>query len=700
MMRKVYQIEGLDCANCAREVEEYLNKNEAIEKAVIDFMGKKIFITFKNEELSMEAISTLIADVEDGVTLLDPSNKKEEKDGEEESEKGFMKGNEIKIIRLVVSSVLLAFAYFWYQLPFVAQIIIYVVSYLSAGYDVVLSMFKGFTKKRFFTEYSLMTVATIGALCIQEFPEAVLVMILYQIGELLQDAAVDHSRNQIKNALEIRPKEAMVYRDNTWVTVAPEDLKIGEKVEVKVGEIIPADGKILEGNGTVDMAHITGESVPVTVQQEENLYSGSILVSGHIFMEVQKSYADSTVSKILELLESSSEKKGKAEKFVSKFASIYTPIVFLVALLVAVIFPIFGTPFSKSIYNALIFLVVSCPCAIVISVPLTSFVGMGELAHRGIIVKGSNYLDLLRSAKTIVCDKTGTLTKGKLAVEKIVSPSLDEKELLEYVAYAESISNHPIAKAIVEAYGKEVDNQQISDAQEILGKGVHIAYKNHIVEVGNPKLVKVDEIAKEPGSIVYVSVDGEYKGYIVLKDQLKDNAIEFVKEAHTMNMKVEMLSGDKKEYAELVANQLGLDDFKGELLPEEKVSSLEKVLEAKENQPVLYMGDGVNDAPSIMRADVGVAMGAVGSEAAIEAADMVIMNDDLKSVITSCKIAKKVYRTSIFNIAFALTIKFVVYVLALFNISSMWMALLADVGVTLLLIFHSLFLSNRLKKIK
>ena len=699
MMRKVYQIEGLDCANCAREVEEYLNKNEAIEKAVIDFMGKKIFITFKNEELSMEAISTLIADVEDGVTLLDPS-KKEEKDGEEESEKGFMKENEIKIIRLVISSVLLAFAYFWYQLPFVAQIIIYVVSYLSAGYDVVLSMFKGFAKKRFFTEYSLMTVATIGALCIQEFPEAVLVMILYQIGELLQDAAVDHSRNQIKNALEIRPKEAMVYRDNTWLTVAPEDLKIGEKVEVKVGEIIPADGKILEGNGTVDMAHITGESVPVIVQQEENLYSGSILVSGHIFMEVQKSYADSTVSKILELLESSSEKKGKAEKFVSKFASIYTPIVFLVALLVAVIFPIFGTPFSKSIYNALIFLVVSCPCAIVISVPLTSFVGMGELAHRGIIVKGSNYLDLLRSAKTIVCDKTGTLTKGKLAVEKIVSPSLDEKELLEYVAYAESISNHPIAKAIVEAYGKEVDNQKISDAQEILGKGVHIAYKNHIVEVGNPKLVKVDEIAKEPGSIVYVSVDGEYKGYIVLKDQLKDNAIEFVKEAHTMNMKVEMLSGDKKEYAELVANQLGLDDFKGELLPEEKVSSLEKVLEVKENQPVLYMGDGVNDAPSIMRADVGVAMGAVGSEAAIEAADMVIMNDDLKSVITSCKIAKKVYRTSIFNIAFALTIKFVVYVLALFNISSMWMALLADVGVTLLLIFHSLFLSNRLKKIK
>lgn len=698
-MRKVYQIEGLDCANCAREVEEYLNKNEAIEKAVIDFMGKKLFITFKNEELSMEAISALIADVEDGVTLLD-SSKKEEKGEEEKPEKGFMKENEIKIIRLVVSSVLLAFAYFWYQLPFVAQIIIYVASYLLAGYDVVLSMFKGFTKKRFFTEYSLMTVATIGALCIQEFPEAVLVMILYQIGELLQDAAVDHSRNQIKNALEIRPKEAMVYRDNTWVTVAPEDLKIGEKVEVKVGEIIPADGKILEGNGTVDMAHITGESVPVTVQQEENLYSGSILVSGHIFMEVQKSYADSTVSKILELLESSSEKKGKAEKFVSKFASIYTPIVFLVALLVAVIFPIFGTPFSKSIYNALIFLVVSCPCAIVISVPLTSFVGMGELAHRGIIVKGSNYLDLLRSAKTIVCDKTGTLTKGKLAVEKIVSPSLDEKELLEYVAYAESISNHPIAKAIVEAYGKEVDNQQISDAQEILGKGVHIAYKNHIVEVGNPKLVKVDEIAKEPGSIVYVSVDGEYKGYIVLKDQLKDNAIEFVKEAHTMNMKVEMLSGDKKEYAELVADQLGLDDFKGELLPEEKVSSLEKVLEVKENQPVLYMGDGVNDAPSIMRADVGVAMGAVGSEAAIEAADMVIMNDDLKSVITSCKIAKKVYRTSIFNIAFALTIKFVVYVLALFNISSMWMALLADVGVTLLLIFHSLFLSNRLKKIK
>ncbi len=696
MMRKVYQIEGLDCANCAREVEEYLNKNEAIEKAVIDFMGKKIFITFKNEELSMEAISTLIADVEDGVTLLDPS-KKEEKGGEEESEKGFMKENEIKIIRLVVSSVLLAFAYFWYQLPFVAQIIIYVVSYLSAGYDVVLSMFKGFAKKRFFTEYSLMTVATIGALCIQEFPEAVLVMILYQIGELLQDAAVDHSRNQIKNALEIRPKEAMVYRDNTWLTVAPEDLKIGEKVEVKVGEIIPADGKILEGNGTVDMAHITGESVPVTVQQEENLYSGSILVSGHIFMEVQKSYADSTVSKILELLESSSEKKGKAEKFVSKFASIYTPIVFLVALLVAVIFPIFGTPFSKSIYNALIFLVVSCPCAIVISVPLTSFVGMGELAHRGIIVKGSNYLDLLRSAKTIVCDKTGTLTKGKLAVEKIVSPSLDEKELLEYVAYAESISNHPIAKAIVEAYGKEVDNQQISDAQEILGKGVHIAYKNHIVEVGNPKLVKVDEIAKEPGSIVYVSVDGEYKGYIVLKDQLKDNAIEFVKEAHTMNMKVEMLSGDKKEYAELVADQLGLDDFKGELLPEEKVSSLEKVLEVKENQPVLYMGDGVNDAPTLKRADIGISMGNVGTDASIEASDVVLMNDDVDKIPLAIDISKYTKYIIKQNLVFAIVVKLAILLLSVFGYANMWLAVFADTGVTLLTILNTLRIIKRFK---
>lgn len=698
-MRKVYNIEGLDCANCAREVEEYLNKNEAIEKAVIDFMGKKLFITFKNEELSIESISSLIADVEDGVTLSDPS-KVEKTEEKKEKEKSFLQENEIKIIRLVASSVLLAFAYFWYSLPFALQITIYVISYLLAGYDVVFSMLKGFKKKRFFTEYSLMTVATIGALCIQEFPEAVLVMILYQIGELLQDAAVDHSRNQIKNALEIRPKEATVYRDETWVTVAPEDLKIGEKVEIKVGEIIPADGRVIEGNGSVDMAHITGESVPVTVQENEALYSGSILLSGHIFMEVGKIYADSTVSKILELLESSSEKKGKAEKFVSKFASIYTPIVFLVALLVALIYPLFGAPFSKSIYNALIFLVVSCPCAIVISVPLTSFVGMGELAKRGIIVKGSNYLDLLRATKTIVCDKTGTLTKGKLAVEKIVSFAQNEEELLEYVAYAESISNHPIAKAIVEAYGKEVDGNKISDSQEILGKGVRISYQNHVIEVGNAKLVKVDQVVKEPGSVVYVAIDNQYTGYIVLKDQLKENAMEFVKEAHAMNIRVQMLSGDKKEYAELVAKQLGLDDFKGELLPEEKVSSLEKVLENKENQPVLYMGDGVNDAPSIMRADVGVAMGAVGSEAAIEAADMVIMNDDLSSVITSCKIANKVYRTSVFNIVFALTIKLIVYVLALCNISSMWMALLADVGVTLLLIFHSLFLSNRLKRVK
>lgn len=696
-MRKIYNIEGLDCANCAREVEEFLNKDEGIQKATIDFVGKKLFVTFEKEEYDIEKLSSLIAEVEDGVTLKDAS-KTSKKDDEEEEEESSHE-SEIKIIRLVVSSVLLAFAYFW-NMAFGIKLACYIVSYLLAGYDVVLSMFKGFTKKRFFTEYSLMTVATIGALCIQEFPEAVLVMILYQIGELLQDAAVDHSRKQIQGALEIRPKEATVLRNDTWISVAPDELRVGEKVEVKVGEIIPADGKLIEGNGTIDMAHITGESVPVTVNEGEELYSGSILLSGHLFMEVEKAYEDSTVSKILELLESSGEKKGKAEKFVTKFASIYTPIVFAVALLVACIFPIFNHSWKESIYNALIFLVVSCPCAIVISVPLTSFVGMGELAKRGIIVKGSNYLDLLRSTKTIVCDKTGTLTKGKLAVEKIVSEGQKEEDLLAYVAYAESISNHPIAKAIVDAYGKEIESDKISDAQEILGKGVHISYEGHVIEVGNTKLVAVKEEAKDEGSIVYVSIDGKYAGYLVLKDQIKENAALFVKQAHDNKIKVVMLSGDKKNYAKMVAETLNLDDYQAELLPEEKVTALEKILDSNENRPTLYMGDGVNDAPSIMRADVGVAMGAVGSEAAIEAADMVIMNDDVESVITSFRIADKVFRTSIFNICFALTIKLVVYILALCNISSMWIALLADVGVTLLLIFHSLFLSRRLKKVK
>lgn len=694
-MKKIYRIQGLDCPNCAREVEEFLNTDERIEKAVIDFMGKKLFVTYRKEEYEKEELEKKILSVEDGITLeeyqMTASSQTETK------KNPFYRTMEFQIIRLVVASVLLAFAYFW-EMKAGLKLAFYILAYLIAGIEVIFQMIKGFTKKQIFTEYTLMTVATIGAMAIQEYPEAILVMILYQIGELLQDASVDKSRKSIQSTIALRPKIAHRVHEEDIETITPEQLQIDDVIEIKIGEIVPVDGILEQGGGTLDMSSLTGESIPVSVEEGNEVLSGSILLSGYMRLRVQKTYQDSTVSKILELIEMNGEKKAKAEKFVTRFARIYTPIVFAVALCLAIIPPLFNQQWTEYIYKALTFLVVSCPCSIVISIPLAYYIGMGEMAKRGILIKGAHYMDILNQLKTVVTDKTGTLTKGQFSVIKIVTTSLSEEQVLEYAAYAESISHHPIALSIVKRYGKPIDPQKVTMAAEMAGQGVEVMYDGKRICVGNASICPGHQAEQEIGTIAYMTIDGQYEGYLLLADEIKEGSQAFIDALHQYRIQSIMLTGDKKTYAAHVAEQLHVDHYYAECMPEDKVKKLEEILADSKNQKVLFVGDGVNDAPCIIRADIGVAMGAMGSEAAIEASDMVIMNDDLRKVLSAIRISHVTRNTSLFNLCAALTAKFVVYILALCNISSMWIALLADVGVTLLLIANSIYMKTRLKR--
>lgn len=692
-MRKIFIIEGLDCPNCAKMVENHLNTREEIEKATIDFMGGKLFVVFK-DEISIEELEKTISEVEDGVSL---KNINDESKNHKNSH-SHVSSLEKTILRLVFSSIILAFAYFW-DLSNTTRLILYIFSYLIAGYDVLLKMIKGIFKKEIFTEFTLMSVATIGALILGEYLEAVAIMILYQIGEMLQDAAVDKSRNMIKDTIDLRPQKASLIKENgSLISVEATLLEVGDIIDIKVGEKIPTDSILMNGEGTIDVSSLTGESLPVKVNINDELLSGTTLVSGHLTARVIKKYKDSTASKILELIETNGEKKSKAEKFVTKFASVYTPIIFLFALIIGIIIPLINGKWDEYIYKALVLLAASCPCSIIISVPLAYFVGMGELASVGVIVKGANYLDVLKDTKSIVTDKTGTLTKGKFDVVKFET-KIDEKEFIKCVVHAESISNHPFAFSIINYFDKPIDHNLISEKEEIPGLGVKVTYDGKKVVVGGSKLVKTaTKIKINAASVVYVEIDNEYVGYIVLKDEIKDTSYNFMEEAHKNNYVVSMLSGDTKDYAMEVANELNIDEVYAELLPAEKVQTLESILGDKERKNVIYIGDGINDAPSLARADVGIAMGAIGSDSAIETADIVIMSDNLMNVITTIDASKKTYYTSIFNIIFSVSFKLLVYILTLLNYSSMWIALLADVGVTLLLVLNSLRLKKRIKK--
>lgn len=603
--------------------------------------------------------------------------------------------------RIILSRIVLAILLFITAMLFTHSTILKCtvlgMAYLIAGYDIIFKALKNIIKGQVFDENFLMGIATLGAIGIKEYPEAVMVMVLYQIGEYLQDKAVEKSQNSITELMDIRPDYANIEKDGDLTKISPYEVKIGDTIIVKTGEKIPLDGIIIDGTATLDTSALTGESRPREVKIGDEAISGCINTNGLLKIRVTKEYGQSTVSKILDLVENASSKKTKTENFITKFAKIYTPVVVLAALFLAILPPlIFGSNFSVWINRALTFLVISCPCALVISVPLGFFAGIGGASKCGILVKGSSYLELLSKPETIVFDKTGTLTQGCFKVVKIVQQEgTTKEELLELTAYAESYSNHPIALSIKKAYDKSIDKNRISEISEIAGNGVRAEINGCSILVGNENLLKNHNIsyqkANETGTIVYTAKNSKFLGYIVISDKLKEDAQKAIIELKKLKLQTAMLTGDTEESGLAVAKELNIDKAYTQLLPIDKVDKIEDIIEQKtKNKSVIFVGDGINDAPVLTRADVGIAMGGLGSDAAIEAADVVIMDDKPTKVATAIKIAKQTLMIVKENIAFALGIKVLFLILGAFGFVTMWGAVFADVGVTLIAVLNSL----------
>lgn len=603
--------------------------------------------------------------------------------------------------RIILSRIVLAILLFITAMLFTHSTILKCtvlgMAYLIAGYDIIFKALKNIIKGQVFDENFLMGIATLGAIGIKEYPEAVMVMVLYQIGEYLQDKAVEKSQNSITELMDIRPDYANIEKNGDLTKISPYEVNIGDTIIVKTGEKIPLDGIIIDGTATLDTSALTGESRPREVKIGDEAISGCINTNGLLKIRVTKEYGQSTVSKILDLVENASSKKTKTENFITKFAKIYTPVVVLAALFLAILPPlIFGSNFSVWINRALTFLVISCPCALVISVPLGFFAGIGGASKCGILVKGSSYLELLSKPETIVFDKTGTLTQGCFKVVKIVQQEdTTKEELLELTAYAESYSNHPIALSIKKAYDKNIDKNRISEISEIAGNGVRAEINGCSILVGNENLLKNHNIsyqkANETGTIVYTAKNSKFLGYIVISDELKEDAQKAIMELKKLKLQTVMLTGDTEDSGLTVAKELNIDKAYTQLLPIDKVDKIEDIIEQKtKTKSVIFVGDGINDAPVLTRADVGIAMGGLGSDAAIEAADVVIMDDKPTKVATAIKIAKQTLTIVKENIAFALGIKVLFLILGAFGFVTMWGAVFADVGVTLIAVLNSL----------
>ena len=575
---------------------------------------------------------------------------------------------------------------------------IYIISYLIVGLDVLIEAIKNIFKGEVFDENFLMTIATIGAFAIGEYPEAVAVMLFYQVGEMFQSYAVDKSRKSIASLMDIRPDFANIKKNGSIEKVSPDKINIGDIIIVKPGEKVPLDGTIVDGNSMLDTSTLTGESVPREVSIGDEVLSGSINQNGLIEIKVTKNFGESTVSKILDLVENASSKKSKSENFISKFAKYYTPIVVVIAVLLAIIPPIIfkETEFIQWLYRALTFLVVSCPCALVISIPLGFFGGIGGASKLGVLVKGSNYLEALSKTEVVVFDKTGTLTEGVFEVQKVNSVDITKEDLIKCAAYAESFSNHPIANSLKKAYGKDIDNKKISETHELSGLGVNAVVDGKEVFVGNEKLMQEKNIeyikCNEIGTILYVAINNQFKGTIIISDKIKADAKETIEKLKKNNVKkIVMLTGDKKAVGESVAKELGLDEVYTELLPNNKVEKVEELMKSKSKKGKLaFVGDGINDAPVLAISDIGIAMGGLGSDAAIEAADVVLMTDEPSKVVDAIKISKKTLKIVKQNIIFAIAVKILVLILSAIGLSNMWQAVFADVGVSVLAILNAL----------
>jgi len=736
--KKKFELEGLACTNCAGKIEKEVNNLEDIEKVSLNFATSTITVEGEGADNSFENELQEIADrIEPGLTVKESRNRRKRanqksdhnqvhehnhEDGRvndhEEShghdrDHGVDDENSYLKKRFWPGTIIFALAIILFELPFLEvelgslsiylEWLLFGSSYLLIGGPVLKAAFKNIKRGQVFDENFLMSIATIGAFSIQEFPEGVAVMLFYMVGEIFQERAVDRSRRSIKKLMDIRPDYANLKLEDTTKEVDPEDVQIGDIIIIKPGEKVPLDGEVLEGSSMVDTSALTGESVPRKVETGDEILSGTINKDGLLTVEVTKEYGQSTVSKILELVENASAKKAPTEKFITKFARYYTPVVVYSALAIAVLPPLFlqGAAFADWFYRALIFLVISCPCALVVSIPLGFFGGIGRASRQGVLVKGGNYLEALNNVSQIVFDKTGTLTKGEFAVSKVESYNgFNNEQILTMAAYAESHSTHPIAKSIVEAFDQKIDNQRIKDYQEISGHGIKAVVDDKEILAGNIKLMNKNNIEYQEvdadGTIVYLAIENKYAGYITITDELKEDSIKAIKGLKELGIKqLTMLTGDREAVAGRVAQRLGLDNYYSELLPDQKVDEIEELLgRQKENDKLIFVGDGINDAPVLARSDIGVAMGGLGSDAAIEAADVVLMTDEPSKLITAINTARRTRKIVWQNIILALGVKGIVLIMGAVGLATMWGAVFADVGVALIAVFNAMRISR------
>ena len=711
-------LEGLNCANCARKIEEKVGKMEGVKESNLNFTTTTLNVKLERKVKEEHAINEIKKIVE----ALEPHVKVEKKvSGKTNVQRAKF---EVKPT-LIIGTILYLIAVIG-DFKGALALILFVASYLLIGGKVVLTAIKNIARGQLFDENFLMTVATIGAFSISEYPEAVAVMLFYEIGETIQGYAVNKSRSSISSLMDIRADYANIIIDGKEKKVSPETVKVEDIILVKPGEKIPLDGIVVEGESFVDTSALTGESVPRKIAVNDEILSGGINTNGVLKVKVTKKFGESTVSRILEMVENAANKKANTEKFITKFAKVYTPIVkqymddnnidkekdlpeyFVTAMTlnplerihmqgIAVVPSIFikDALFSTWLYRALVFLVVSCPCALVVSVPLGFFAGIGGASKKGVLVKGSNYLELLKDLETVVFDKTGTLTEGVFTVTEINTNNIQKEKLIEVAAMAESFSNHPIAISIIKEYGKEIDKEVIEEYEEIAGHGIKAVINNEEVLIGNAKLMNQFNISYNEvdsiGTVVYCAINGEFKGSIVISDKIKENADEALINLKAAGVKkTVMLTGDNKKTAEKVGEKVNIDEVHSELLPLGKVKEVEKLLKASnKNGRLAFVGDGVNDAPVLARADIGIAMGGIGSDAAIEAADVVLMKDDINALVDAINVSKKTNKILWQNIIFALGVKVIVMVLGTFGIANMWTAVFADVGVTIIAIINS-----------
>ncbi len=689
-------LEGLNCANCAAKIEKGVNEIEGVSSAKLNFITKVLTIELN----SPEKIQNIVKKTEAIVYKYEPDVKVLEGNSKKAATRGHLINDDMKesMFKIAASAVIFASAQIL-KLPFWGELTLFFLSYLLVGSKVLIRAIKNILKGQVFDENFLMSIATIGAFAVGQFPEGVAVMLFYQVGELFQDMAVSRSRRSIVDLMDIRADYANLKIGEDIQKVSPEEVKIGDIIVIKPGEKVPLDGKVVEGDSAMDTSALTGESVPRNVSPGEEILSGFINKNGVLTVMVTKKFGESTVAKILDLVQNATTRKAPTENFITKFARYYTPVVVFSALAIAIIPPIIipGSLFSDWLYRALIFLVISCPCALVISIPLGFFGGIGGASKNGILIKGSNFLEALNNVETVVFDKTGTLTKGTFKVTEIKPQNgFNNDELLKYAAYAESYSSHPIAISILKAYGEGINNNEIKSYNEIAGHGVKVNVNDKIIVAGNTKLLdnenieysKVDSI----GTVVHVGVDGKYAGCIVISDEIKEDSKVAIANLKKLGVKkTVMLTGDNRLVANRIAESLKLDEVYSELLPHEKVEKLEMLDRQKSpNGKLIFVGDGVNDAPVLARADIGIAMGGLGSDAAIEAADVVLMTDEPSKLIGAIKIAKRTRKIVLQNIIFALGIKLLFLILAAGGVATLWEAVFADVGVAVIAILNAM----------